>query len=65
MVERPRLDDAAEDRVDADPTRAELDCEVPDEGLQRRLGRADEGVVVEHAVEPRLDSATIVDPGVI
>ena len=50
VLERARLDDAGRDGVDADPARRELDGEVADERLERRLRRADQRVVLEHAL---------------
>ena len=50
VLERAGLDDAAGDGVDADPARRELDGEVADDRLERRLRRADEHVVLEHAL---------------
>ena len=50
VVERARLDDAAGDGVDADAARRELDGEVAHDRLERRLRRADEDVVLEHAL---------------
>ena len=49
VVERPGLDDARRDGVDADPARRQLDGEVAHERLERSLRRADERVVLEHA----------------
>src|SRR5439155_23782292 len=48
VLERSRLDDTGRDGVDPD-RRCELDCEVADERLERRLRGSDQGVVVEHA----------------
>ena len=50
VLERAGLDDAGRDGVDADPARRELDREVADERLERRLRDADQRVVLEHAL---------------
>src|SRR5215207_4325828 len=50
VLEGAGLDDAARNGVDADPARRELDAEVAHDSLERRLRRADEDVVLEHAL---------------
>ena len=50
VLERARLDDAARDGVDPDSAWCELDGEVADERLERRLRGADQRVVLEHAL---------------
>ena len=49
MLERAGLDDARGDRVHAD-RRRELDREVADERLERRLRGPNQRVVLEHAL---------------
>src|SRR5919106_5657524 len=48
--ERARLDQTGRDRVDADVSFGELDGEVADEGLERRLGDSDKHVVVQYTL---------------
>ena len=50
VIEGARLDDAARHGVDPDPAGRELDRQVADERLERRLRGPDQGVVLEHAL---------------
>ena len=57
VLQRAGLDDAPRDGVDADPARRQLDREVADERLERRLRGADERVVLEHPLRAEAGDA--------